>query len=730
MLTTRIHNFLVLLKRFERDERGIFAVIFGIIAVVLVATAGAVVDFTTVAQARTRAQDALDAAALGLQARIYEDDVTEEDLRVEAQQLLTERLANDELTATVDDAEIDEDTGMLRLTASIGVPTAFVKLVGVNEIDASVVAEARRGALNIEVALALDVTGSMGSATDPDSRISAAKTAAINLVNTVVQDDQTPNYSKLALIPWSNAVNVGSTYAASVRGAATQSTSITGASWLTTGSSYVRTVTAIEKRSPARITTSANHGFTTGQVVNFTNIAGGTSFTNLNGNSYTITRVDSTRFTLDGVNSSSWSGSYTASSGRVTMGSARAIAAVTKANPAVVTTSMAHDLATGDAVYITNLLGGDFVNLNDRWFNVTVSSTTQFSLNSTNTSSYTGTFTANSGVERKCHTTECEVVIISASHGMANNEHVFLTSSPSWLSNVGGHKNIDTSTTDNDYVWEVTDVTTDTYALENSSGPSMGTYSSGSLSWCTRLGCEYYYFHNNASTGWPYYHDYSLHRIRTCVTERISANQYTDVAPATTYVGRQYTASSGDCLSSQIKPLTSNKTTLTTAITALTTSGTTAGQVGTAWAWYMLSPNFASLFPADNQAASYTAPHTKKIAIIMTDGEYNTPYCDGVVAQDHTVGWIIADDESNDCNANNGLPLVQAAAVCTAMKAAPSNIKIYTVGFQLGSDTGVISMLTNCASSAADAYLADNATELNAAFAAIAEDISDLRLAQ
>ena len=76
------------------------------------------------------------------------------------------------------------------------------------------------------------------------------------------------------------------------------------------------------------------------------------------------------------------------------------------------------------------------------------------------------------------------------------------------------------------------------------------------------------------------------------------------------------------------------------------------------------------------------------------------------------------------------LPLVQAAAVCTAMKAAPANIKVYTVGFQLGSDTGVITMLTNCATSPADAYLADNATELNAAFAAIAEDISDLRLAQ
>jgi hypothetical protein len=64
------------------------------------------------------------------------------------------------------------------------------------------------------------------------------------------------------------------------------------------------------------------------------------------------------------------------------------------------------------------------------------------------------------------------------------------------------------------------------------------------------------------------------------------------------------------------------------------------------------------------------------------------------------------------------------------MKAAPANIKVYTVGFQLGSDTGVINMLTNCASSPSDAFLADDATELFDAFEQIGNDISDLRLAQ
>src|SRR5690349_8062238 len=87
-----MRHFVDLVKRFHHDERGIFAVIFGILAIVLVATAGAVVDFTTVEQYRARAQDALDAAALGLQPSIFTDGVTEATIEPEAQDILDERL--------------------------------------------------------------------------------------------------------------------------------------------------------------------------------------------------------------------------------------------------------------------------------------------------------------------------------------------------------------------------------------------------------------------------------------------------------------------------------------------------------------------------------------------------------------------------------------------------------------------------------------------------------------
>ncbi len=72
-------------RRFARDERGVFMVLFAILGLVLVATAGSVVDYTGMEQMRTRAQQALDASALGLQPRIYSNPAPQaETLRSEA----------------------------------------------------------------------------------------------------------------------------------------------------------------------------------------------------------------------------------------------------------------------------------------------------------------------------------------------------------------------------------------------------------------------------------------------------------------------------------------------------------------------------------------------------------------------------------------------------------------------------------------------------------------------
>ena len=164
-------------------------------------------------------------------------------------------------------------------------------------------------------------------------------------------------------------------------------------------------------------------------------------------------------------------------------------------------------------------------------------------------------------------------------------------------------------------------------------------------------------------------------KYATCVVERTGTEQFTDAAPSKSYLPtwNELTDSMATSCTpaSKIIPLTKDTALLKSTIDGFQASGTTAGQLGTAFAWYLLSPNWNTVWPADRQPTAYGTPKVKKIAVLMTDGEYNTlqgtQYSDG-------------SKQAQTATAN-------ALSLCTAMKAnkmpTDPNIEIYTVGFQL-----------------------------------------------
>jgi Flp pilus assembly protein TadG len=620
--------FVSLLSRFRSDERGVFLAVFGLLAIVLVAMSGAVVDYVSLQQARTRAQVALDAAALALQPQIYTK--TPEQLRKLAENFLLERLGGAsegwslctnpkvQPCTNVSKAVTDIDNGKLTLTANLDVPLYFVALVGVTHIAAGLQSEATRGAMNLEVALALDITGSMAG-----TKIETLKDAAQDLVNTVIQDVQTPVYSKVAVIPYSNSVNL-STYAAQVRGPVRGPTAITAAGW-------------------------SNATFN--------------------------------------------------------------ISAATKANPVVITTSAAHNLLTGDYVYISNVSGMTQLNAPATPYRVVWKSNTTFSLTNNagtniNSSTY-GTFTtATTGTVRRCIIATCDVVFTSAAHGLTNGENVYITG----MNGLTFFNGVDT--------WIVGNSTANTFSINSNYGPNINqTYTSGGSAYCVKLGCELYRF-QNPSNAWLRY------QVTNCASER-TANAYNDAAPSTTYLGYVYTPSSGPCVASVIKPLTTDKAGLVAAIETYSAVGSTSGHIGAAWAWYMLSPEFAYLWPTASQPSSYTKPNVLKVAVFMTDGDFNTPYCSGVVAKDAGSGAPAAAQRIN-CNAPNGTSAAQALELCKAMKA--KGILLFTVGFQVSTAAGA--MLTQCATDSSHAFLATNGAALKKAFQDIGKNLTSLRISK
>jgi Flp pilus assembly protein TadG len=229
---------------------------------------------------------------------------------------------------------------------------------------------------------------------------------------------------------------------------------------------------------------------------------------------------------------------------------------------------------------------------------------------------------------------------------------------------------------------------------------------------CSSPGCAYYQF--NFGGGYA-----GTYPGTNCVTERTGAQKYTDAAVSSNPVGRYYASNTSSCdVIQPLLPLTSDKTVLHNTINALVAGGGTAGQVGMAWGWYTISPTFGLWSGSSVPAAYPTAgDKLKKIAVFMTDGLFTATYCNGVL-----YGYACS-------GASNGDPTDQALSLCSAMKA--KGITIYTIGFDLAaSGPKAIDFMHNCATDSKKAFLADDGTDLNAAFAAIAKNLMELRVSR
>lgn len=222
------------------------------------------------------------------------------------------------------------------------------------------------------------------------------------------------------------------------------------------------------------------------------------------------------------------------------------------------------------------------------------------------------------------------------------------------------------------------------------------------------------------TTGSGYSSSSTIYKRSTCVAER-AGKDYSDRAPgASHYVLREYTLTGACVINSKgmLVPMTSDKSVLHTKISGLIDGGNTAGHVGTAWTYYMLSPKWASVLPSGGKPVAYKTAATQKIAVLMTDGEYN---------QEHDSKGVATGSSNAGSSVNATDSSTQAKAICTSMKT--NGIEVYTVGFALGGNATAIATLANCATDADHFYNSTTGDDLKAAFRDIALKISTLYLA-
>lgn len=226
----------------------------------------------------------------------------------------------------------------------------------------------------------------------------------------------------------------------------------------------------------------------------------------------------------------------------------------------------------------------------------------------------------------------------------------------------------------------------------------------------------------------------SFSRPDTCATERKDKNgnaDFTAAGPGTVRKdknGKEYYAlvnrddrmdgkGLNACPDAKVIPLSADSKTLLDSIGKFEAKGFTAGAIGIQWAYYMLSPEWRTAIEGA-KLGDGPAPHNpkklSKVAILMTDGEFNTAFVGG-----------------NDVNEQDDKARSAAESLCSNMKA--DGIEIYTIGFDLGTrETAAKKVLKNCAtedtSSVKHYHEASTGEDLNDAFQSIIRNIERLAL--
>jgi hypothetical protein len=229
-------------------------------------------------------------------------------------------------------------------------------------------------------------------------------------------------------------------------------------------------------------------------------------------------------------------------------------------------------------------------------------------------------------------------------------------------------------------------------------------------------------------------------RPDNCATERKDKDGYADYssdgpsAPRLNNQGKTYLAKinrddrMGSCPKPELIPLSADKQKLLNTIASFKAGGVTAGGIAVQWGYYMLSPNWRSTIVDARLGAgpaNFDSRKVGKVAILMTDGQFNTAFAGGRGApRSQNAGQM------SRSNAEN---------ICDSMKR--DGIEIFTIGFDLDDPSMTSterdqakSVLQDCSTADTSTlkhyYEAATGSELNDAFNAIVQNIERLTIAK
>jgi Flp pilus assembly protein TadG len=189
-------------SNYVRQTKGALSVAFAIAIPIVVGSAGFAVDLSMAHMVKQRLSHAIDAAALA--AASSAGGGSESAINAKVQKFFYQNYPSNKIGATYD-LIVSVSGDDITVSAKSKYDTRFAKLLGVDDIIVSSKTTVTREILGLEVAMVLDVTGSMST----NNNIGALRTAATNFLNVMCTNSTCSSLVKIGIVPFANTVNVG-----------------------------------------------------------------------------------------------------------------------------------------------------------------------------------------------------------------------------------------------------------------------------------------------------------------------------------------------------------------------------------------------------------------------------------------------------------------------------------------------------------------------------------------
>ncbi|RPF71937.1 pilus assembly protein [Aurantiacibacter spongiae] len=198
------------LSRLREDKAGNVIAIAAIAFVPFVILIGSALDLSVVYMTRGKLQNACDAAVLAARQKMEGTDFTD-DVRDTGDRFFRFNFPDGvagSYDVVFDLDQNEDDGGLLVGSASATIPTALVKIIGVDEMDIAVQCDATRDMGHNDIVLVLDVTGSMAQSPSNGggTKIGRLREGAMGLYRALDVDDG--SITRYGIVPYSHTVNV------------------------------------------------------------------------------------------------------------------------------------------------------------------------------------------------------------------------------------------------------------------------------------------------------------------------------------------------------------------------------------------------------------------------------------------------------------------------------------------------------------------------------------------